>query len=91
MKYAESNRKAQAVFAAERKANFLNTPQRVGGGCEPMEDRKSSTFQAAGESRKGQPFIAETRGSIFFGQFGWQRGKISSRPCFDAGMRAFLV
>lgn len=43
---------------ARRKAKFSVFLQRVGVWCEPMKERKCSTFPAADESRKGKPFIA---------------------------------
>lgn len=51
-------------MAAGRKAKpFPLFPQRAGVWCEPVGKQGRSTFQAAGESRKGKPFTAVSRGS----------------------------
>ena len=60
----------------EGKLNFRIPVQRTDGWCESAGDRKCSTFQAAGESRKGKPFTAVQEVRIFSGNLGGNAGII---------------
>ena len=74
----------------EGKLSFRKLPQRVGGWCEPTENRRCSTFQAADESRKGKPFTAVQEVRSVLGNLGGNAG-IYSRPCLLLGREFFVL
>lgn len=78
--------------AVERKAKSFVPLQRADGWCESAGKKGCSTFRAAGESRKGQPFIAETRGSEFLSDnLGGNAGESALVPVFDGRDGGFFI